>query len=245
MSIAGRYAQGSTETVLDRVMSSYASSIKGLIYGRLHRLDKPTRPPSGHAILVAMRKTPDLSMNGILPFAAAEVEMLNDLCPSLRLKPIKPTLRKEDVLKHLHSCRIFHFAGHGRSDPMEPSQSCLLLEDWKTKPLTVGDLRDHKLQENPPFLGYLSACSTGANEADRLADEGIHLVSAFQLAGFRHVVGTLWEVSDKHCVDVTRVLYETMRTGAMSELEEAIRMTEDAINIVPKTSALGNQYRLS
>jgi CHAT domain-containing protein len=87
----------------------------------------------------------------------------------------------------------------------------LLLEDWTTNPLTVGDLRDYKLQENPPFLGYLSACSTGTNEADRLADEGIHLVNAFQLAGFRHVVGTLGEVSDKHCVDVARVLYETLR----------------------------------
>jgi CHAT domain-containing protein len=94
----------------------------------------------------------------------------------------------------------------------------LLLEDWTTDPLTVDDLRDYKLQENPPFLGYLSACSTGANTADRLADEGIHLVSAFQLAGFRHVVGTLWEVSDKHCVDVARVLYETLRDEGMTDV---------------------------
>lgn len=68
--------------------------------------------------------------------------------------------------------------------------SRLLLEDWKTNPLTVGGLRDYDLQENPPFLGYLSACSTGANKVDRLADEGIHFVSAFQLAGFRHIIGT-------------------------------------------------------
>jgi hypothetical protein len=109
----------------------------------------------------------------------------------------------------------------------------LLLEDWETNPLTVGDLRDHWLQENPPFLGYLSACSTGANEAERLVDEGIHLVSAFQLAGFRHVVGTLWEVSDKHCVDVARVLYETMRDEGMTDvavcrgLHHAVRAARD------------------
>jgi CHAT domain-containing protein len=77
--------------------------------------------------------------------------------------------------------------------------------------LTVGDLRDHRLQGNSPFLGYLSACSTSANEADRLIDQGIHLVSACQLVGFRHVVGTLWEVNDKHCVDVAKNLYETLR----------------------------------
>ncbi|KAH8796745.1 CHAT domain-containing protein [Hyaloscypha finlandica] len=230
---AGRHALGSTETVLDRVMSSYASSVKALIYGRRHHVREPAGPMSDHALLVAMHKTPGLSTNGILPFAAAEVEMLNDLCPSLQLRPVTPTLRKDDVLQHLQACTIFHFAGHGKSDQVDPSQSCLLLEDWETNPLTVGDLRDHRLQDNPPFLGYLSACSTGANEADRLADEGIHLVSAFQLAGFRHVVGTLWEVSDKHCVDVARVLYETMRDEGMTDvavcrgLHRAIRALRD------------------
>jgi methyl coenzyme M reductase subunit C-like uncharacterized protein (methanogenesis marker protein 7) len=230
---AGRHALGSTDTVLDRVMSSYASSVKALIYGRRHHIREPAGPMLDHALLVAMHQTPGLSLNGILPFAASEVEMLNNLCPSLQLQPITPTLRKDDVLQHLQACRIFHFAGHGHSDQVEPSQSCLLLEDWKTNPLTVGDLRDHRLQDNPPFLGYLSACSTGANEADRLADEGIHLVSAFQLAGFRHVVGTLWEVSDKHCVDVARVLYETIRDEGMTDvavcrgLHRAVRALRD------------------
>jgi hypothetical protein len=173
---AGRHAPGSTETVLDRVMSSYALSIKALLYGRRH----PTRtrgPTPDHALLIAMCETPG-STN--LPYAQNEVDMLNDLCPSLELKPVslaKPC--KDDVLKHLQGCKIFHFAGHGQSDPTEPSQSCLLLEDWKGDPLTVADLRDHQLQDNPPFLGYLSACSTGTNRAAKLADEGIHLISAF------------------------------------------------------------------
>ncbi|RYP19460.1 hypothetical protein DL767_009641 [Monosporascus sp. MG133] len=215
---AGYHTQGSAETVLDRVMSSYASSAKALIYARRCHVRNSAGCRSNLALLVAMRDTPGLIRNKILPFAAAEVGMLSSLCPSLQLQPIAPSLRKDDVLKHLQACRIFHFAGHGRSDPTEPSQSCLLLEDWESNPLTVGDLRDHKLQENPPFLAYLSACSTGANEAYRLADEGIHLVSAFQLAGFRHVVGTLWEVSDEHCVNVARVLYETMRDQGMTDV---------------------------
>jgi tetratricopeptide (TPR) repeat protein len=214
---AGRHAQGSTETVLDRVMSSYSPSIKALIYGRRHHIDKRTGSLPNNALLIAMRETPGLSANQILPFAVDEVNMLSDLCPALQLKSIKPRLRKADVLQHLQACRLFHFAGHGRSDTMEPSQSCLLLEDWQTDPLTVEDLRDHRLQENAPFLAYLSACSTGVNEADRLVDEGIHLVGALQLAGFRHVVGTLWEVSDEHCVDVARILYETIRKEGMTD----------------------------
>jgi CHAT domain-containing protein len=214
-------------------MSSYSSSVKALIYGRQHSVTKPVGPASEHALLIAMRETPGLSENSVLPFAADEVAMLNDVCSSLQLKPVRPPPRKEDVLAHLRTCKIFHFAGHGQSDPLEPSRSCLLLEDWEDNPLTVGDLRDYRLQKNSPFLGYLSACSTGANKADRLVDEGIHLVSACQLAGFRHVIGTLWEVSDRHCVDVAKVLYETLRDEGMTDvtlcrgLHRAIRALRD------------------
>ncbi|KAK3391203.1 CHAT domain-containing protein [Podospora didyma] len=215
---AGLHMRGSTETVLDRVMSSYAPSIKALIHGRRVPIRESAGPFTDYALLVAMRETPGLATSRILPFAGDEVEMLKSLCRSLKLGSLTPIMRKDNVLQHLQTCKIFHFAGHGQADPADPSQSCLLLEDWKTSPLTVGDLRDHRLQGNGPFLGYLSACSTGSNEAVRLADEGIHLVSAFQLAGFRHVIGTLWEVSDRHCVDVARVLYETLRDEGMTDI---------------------------
>ncbi|KAH6953787.1 CHAT domain-containing protein [Ilyonectria sp. MPI-CAGE-AT-0026] len=215
---AGSYSVASTHTVMDRVMSSYASSIKTLMHGRRYSIRGHTNPEPDSALLIAMRETPNLSTSGLLPFAVDEVNMLAALCPSLRLKPIMPPPRKDEVLKHLQTCKIFHFAGHGQSDPADPSQSCLLLEDWKTNPLTAGALRDHRLQDNPPFFAYLSACSTGANEADRFADEGVHLAHAFQLAGFRHVIGTLWKVSDKHCVDVARVLYRTMQDEGMTDL---------------------------
>ena len=230
---AGVHAHGSTETVLDRVMSSYVSSIKALIHGRRYHVCTPLEPLSDHALLVAMRETPGLPMNQSLPYAADEVEMLEDLCPLLQLKPIKPILRKADILHNLNACKIFHFAGHGHSDPDDPSKSCLLLEDWKSNPLTVGDLRDFRLQSNPPFLGYLSACSTGANEAYKLRDEGIHLISALQIAGFRHVIGTLWEVSDRYCVHVAKVLYETIRDKGMTDmavcegLHHAVRALRD------------------
>jgi tetratricopeptide (TPR) repeat protein len=232
---AGRHTPGSTETVIDRVMSSYASSVKALVYGRRNPVHQPSGDQSEDVVLIAMPETPGMLANGILPFAADEVDMLNRLCSSLHLKPNRPRPRRDDVLKSLQTCKIFHFAGHGRSDPVEPSQSCLLLEDWETKPLTVADLRDYKLQGNLPFLGYLSACSTGANLVHKLADEGIHLISALQLAGFRHAVGALWEVSDKYCVDVARVIYETIRDEGMTDiavcrgLHNAVRSLRDGL----------------
>ncbi|KAL6798176.1 CHAT domain-containing protein [Trichoderma sp. SZMC 28012] len=217
---AGIYKQGSKETVLDRAVSSYASSIKALLHGRKHGIQKHRPSPSeDSALIVSMKETPGLEGKGCLPFASKEVHMLEELCPKLQLASSTPSQnKKEDVLKHMPKCKIFHFAGHGQSDPMDPSQSCLLLEDWETNPLTVGDIRDSRLQDDPPFLAYLSACSTGANKMERLADEGIHLISAFQLAGFRHAIGTLWEVSDKHCVDVARILYKTLQEEGMTDL---------------------------
>ena len=95
------------------------------------------------------------------------------------------------------------------------------------------NLREQKLQDNPPFLGYLSACATGIHEADILEDEAIHLVSAFQLAGFRHIIGTLWEVSDSHCMDVAKIVYNTLQKEGMENkavsraLHFAIRAVRD------------------
>ncbi|KAF3184831.1 hypothetical protein TWF225_005742 [Orbilia oligospora] len=144
-----------------------------------------------------------------------------------------PKLRKHDVLENLQECKVFYFVGHGSSYPTEPSQSYLLLEDWKTNPLTVGNIRNCRFQENPPFLGYLSARLTDTIEAEKLAAERVHLISAFQLAGFQHVIGTLWEVSNKYCVEVARIFYETLRSKGMTDqavcrkLHRAMRVLRD------------------
>lgn len=213
------YKRASAETVLDRAISSYASSIKALLYSR--RL-QPARSPSpqmlneNSALTVAMATTPGL-VNGSLHFATDEVEVVEEFCSSAHLTLAQPPRRKKDVLDEMKRCKVFHFAGHGQLDPNEPSRSRLLLDDWETDPLSVGDLRDSRLQDSPPFLAYLSACSTGANMATNLSDESIHLASAFQLGGFRHVIGTLWEVSDRHCVDVARILYKTLGEEGLTD----------------------------
>ncbi|KAF5540765.1 30S ribosomal S17P protein [Fusarium mexicanum] len=212
---AGRYNQGSTETVLDRATSSYALTIKSLLHGRKRSLASGRESQRKSALLVAMRNTPG---SGRLPFAEDEVNMVKQMCPKLGLKADMPKPLKERVLASLETCHAFHFAGHGRLNPTEPSRSCLCLEDWETDPLTVQDIRGKNLERSQPFLAYLSACRTGTNMESRLSDEGIHLVGAFHLTGFRHVVGTLWEVSDRHCVDVAEAFYETLRDEGMNDL---------------------------
>ncbi|KAI8173262.1 hypothetical protein KHU50_004773 [Colletotrichum sp. SAR 10_65] len=203
---AGYHTKRSGETALDRVMSSYSSSIKSLLAGRRQSMPQYDSGPI-NVLLVAMNITPNRTP---LPYAEREVAMLKDLCPALDATPIQPVQHKEDILTELSRCDIFHFAGHGTSNASDPSLSALLLRDWEESPLTVEDLRNKRLQEKPPFLAYLSACSTGANEALGLVDEGIHLGYACQLAGFRHVVGTLWTVADPVCVYIAQKFYKNI-----------------------------------
>lgn len=203
---AGQFRDSNnTCSVLDRVMSSYSPSLKSLVYGR----QAPNASLSTKVLIVTVPGSG-------LPFATAEASMLEDLCPSLGLNPVRLAAIREDIVRHLGDCKIFHFAGHGLSHDLDPSHSRLVLSNGGS--LTVDDLRDCKLQETSPFLAYLSACSTKVNMAESLVDEDIHLVNACQLAGFRHVVGTLWKVSDMHCISVAKTLYETIGNEGMTDL---------------------------
>lgn len=219
---AGRYTANEPldMSVLDRVVSSYSLSIKSMIHSRRRQQTVANSTPSispEKILLVAMQDTPG---QNALPFATREVEMLHRLCKEMALTPIEPGRRKDDIVLHLPHCKIFHFAGHGHTDNADPAKSSLLLDDWRTNRLTVTTLMGLNLgaqQQAPPLLAYLSACGTGRTQNNKFVDEGIHLISACQLAGFRHVIGTLWEVNDQSCVDVARITYEGMKDGKMSD----------------------------
>ncbi|KAL4981558.1 hypothetical protein BDW68DRAFT_183374 [Aspergillus falconensis] len=69
---------------------------------------------------------------------------------------------------------------------------------------TVTSLLETNICEHSPFLAYLSARGTGQIKDERFIDESIHLIRAFQLAGFRHVIGTLWNVNAETCMYMAR-----------------------------------------
>ncbi|KAH7018869.1 CHAT domain-containing protein [Ilyonectria destructans] len=211
---AGLHHSGKANPVLDRVMSSYSSSVKTIMYGR-KRYAKPVDDSKpAKALVLAMRETPGYSN---LVFAAREVAELCSLCDHMVLEPVQPGRHKKDVMKHLPSSKLFHFAGHGYTDAGDPSKSCLLLEDWETDRFTIETLMEMNLHANPPFLAYLSACGTGQVTVGRFIDESIHLTSACQLAGFRHVIGTLWKVNDEVCVNMSKLTYREMLKGGMTD----------------------------
>ena len=238
-------------TVLDRVVSSYTPTVGALRHAR-QRGTAPPAPQRG--LIVAMATTPGLPEGGRLPNVEDEVALFQAHFPDLVLlaepkdgQPADsgrvPTLG--NVLQHLADCTIAHFACHGVSDPIDPSLSRLLLHDHRDAPLTVTALAPVVLDK--ARLAYLSACSTAVNTDTRLQDEAIHLASAFQLAGFPHVIGTLWPINDAVAVTIADTFYTTLTVGdgvvdtekAASALHRAIRAARDAY---PRTPSLWAAY---
>jgi CHAT domain-containing protein len=118
---------------------------------------------------------------------------------------------REEVLSMLPSSSIIHFACHAHSSTLDPSYSRLCLADWLDLPLTVGDIAALNLQNLK--LAYLSACQTADNRGAANYGEGIHLSTAFLLAGVPSVVGSLWPVKDMHSANMAKVTYNNMKDG--------------------------------
>ncbi|CAH0058108.1 unnamed protein product [Clonostachys solani] len=209
---AGYHLQCPSETVIDRVISSYSSSVRMLITGS----DSPpiALPVAKAALLVTMENTPGCSR---LPFALQETQEVRKICMGMNLTILEPKPFRQDVLTNLMSCNIFHFAGHGRVNLNDPSKSQLLLKDYESNPLTVANIIELDLNKTRPFLAYLSACGTARSRNEQLIDESIHLIAAFKTAGFRHAVGSLWEINDDTSANMAKGLYEELGNGMMSD----------------------------
>ncbi|KAH7183206.1 CHAT domain-containing protein [Fusarium flagelliforme] len=208
---AGYHDLQSSKAVLDRVLSSYGSSIRNIIRGRRDAIQTST---FDKALLVAMEHTPG---HDSLPFATGEIDLVSEIIRSMKLKPIVSERNKQAVARYLPECRIFHFAGHGLVHADNPSRSCLLLEDWETDSLKVSDLFDMNFQKGAPFLAYLSACGTGQTKDETSFDENISLIGACQIAGFRHVIGTLWSVQDDMSVRMASMTYQELSSSGISD----------------------------
>ncbi|MFG2137994.1 CHAT domain-containing protein [Streptomyces sp. NPDC048650] len=205
-------------TVLDRVVSSYTPTVRALHRARRHAPESAAAPP--RALVVAMPTTPGLPGDGRLEHVAAEVGVLRDrLDDPLVLwgsdgrrgsGPGGPVPTQAQVLERLSACPVAHFACHTESHPTDPSQSRILLHDHESDPLTVAGLASAGL--DGAQLAYLSACHPAVTPTAAPADEAIHPTAALQLAGFPHVVGTLWAIDDKLSVTVADTFYARLRT---------------------------------
>lgn len=198
---------------LDLIVSSYGTAFKCLRLAhenaaRAQQNQRASPATPMKATLVSMATTPGGHVD--LEYAAQEVSSLEQTLSNSPLFDITCLAQpsKADLLPALGDTVVLHMSCHGIALREEPSSSYLLLEDWEENPLTVADLAAHRLPKAQ--FCYLSACHAAANLAPELLDESVHLASAMQLAGFPHVVGTLWNIDDRRAMEVSKRFWEAL-----------------------------------
>ena len=137
----------------------------------------------------------------------------------------------DQVVSALPDSNIVHFACHGESHPNNPSECCLIFQKSPLKADSIAEIlrvshenEAYFKQDNPvrdelsvatisklhlpkAHLAVLSACTSAVNEAIPLADEALHIASMMQVAGYKHIIGTLWEAKNQACIDFAECFY--------------------------------------
>lgn len=195
---AGRYtADGLIRgTAMNMAVSSYTATLRSLIKIR-ERATGPL-PPAG-PLIVAMPQTPDAAE---LPGAAEEARDLAAMF-SQSTTLTGPEATHTAVTTAMGAHPWAHFACHGVQELLAPSSGRLVLHD---QPLTIPQLMALRL--NNPEFAYLSACETYRG-GTLIPDEAITLASALQLAGYRHVIATLWQIGIT-AQDIARHVYDQL-----------------------------------
>lgn len=212
---------------LDLAVSSYTPTIGALHHARR----RPEAAPSGARppLVVNIRDTPGAAP---LPNAPHEAEAVRKLLPGTipahLLTGAEAT--RDRVLQALRSSPYVHLVCHAVTDPHDPSASRILTHDHLERALTVADIS--ALRPMSTGLAYLSSCSTSGTRPE-LADEAIHITSAFQLAGYRHVVGTLWPVTDEIAPRIAQSFYGRLPHGAAHALHAAVRQAHTEHPLLP------------
>ncbi|CUS09062.1 unnamed protein product, partial [Tuber aestivum] len=210
---AGDHSPGSTRNTSSRAISTYIPTIRALSYAcekqvKLFAESKILRKRNPRLLLIPMPETP-----GATKLPGVSEEVLNILDSSAK-SSIETTLLSSptpvEVLERIKHHEIVHFACHGVSCS-NPSDSHLVLfnqDRISADKLMARDIS--KLVTQSAQIAYLSACSSARNPSADLADEVIHLASAFQLAGFSHTFANMWETDDQASSEVARDFYNLL-----------------------------------
>ncbi|MFI6528906.1 CHAT domain-containing protein [Streptomyces uncialis] len=213
---------GTGSGALDLVVSSYTPTVRALRHARAREQGRPAA--AGRPLIVSVPEAEGLPP---LPGARGEARLLAGLLADVTVLD-GAAATKAAVQRHLTDHPYAHFACHAVSDPLRPSLTRLALHGPAAASPTVRDLARLRLPD--ARLAYLSACDT-LRTSPELADESVHVVSAFQMAGFPHVVGSLWSVDDTVAARTAHAVYERLTaaggppavSGTARALHHAVR----------------------
>ncbi|MGI5193925.1 CHAT domain-containing protein [Streptomyces sp. CA-288835] len=227
---AGRYPRHRTSpgaagadgagSVPGRVVSSSVPTLTALRRARQREADSAS---FRGLLVVGMPKTP-----GEPPLPGVEREYRELRARFPEGTPVGGLLgaeaTREAVRQALHDTSWAHFACHAEQDVQDPGQSAFVLHDDR---LTAAQLLELDLPRAE--LAYLSACET-ATGAVGLPDEVMHLASTMQLAGYRHVIATMWGIHDGSAPEVAARVYAALTRTGLPDATEAARALHAAVS---------------
>lgn len=153
-----------------------------------------------------------------LPSSRREVEGIAELFPGQVAVYLGSEATEERAKSLPRQTRIVHFATHGFADERFPLNSGLVLtlperfeESGEDGLLQAWEILERVRLDAD--LVVLSACETGLGKD--LGGEGLlSLTRAFQYAGARSVVASLWRVSDEATTELMLRFYRHLKAGA-------------------------------
>jgi CHAT domain-containing protein len=189
---------------LDRVVSSYTPTCRALLHAR----ERAGGPRAARKLLLV--GSPGPSGEAPLVGVIRELRAIRPLFPGAAELPEGDATRGR-VLAALDDAAWVHFACHAMQELGDPSSARLLLDDG---PVTVRELAARRMADAE--FAFLSGCETSRG-GDVLTDEVISIAATMQLAGFPHVIGTLWPASDVHAPAVAADVYAMLTAGGTRE----------------------------
>ncbi|CAL9331162.1 caspase, EACC1-associated type [Streptomyces sp. enrichment culture] len=212
--------------LMDLAVSSYTTTLRNLLR---------SRSGAGEAAAAGEQRFLVVSLadgDGVVPLPGAEREtrrLLERFPHATHLSEHGAT--RSTVKRGLSTSEWAHFACHSLTELDHPINSGLLLADGR---LAVREITRLRYQVTPKLV-YLSGCGT-AQGGTRLADEAIHVSSAFQASGFAHVIGTLWPIDDRVAASMADAFYAQVQAGLVDPafaIQQAARRLRDRYPAAP------------
>jgi CHAT domain-containing protein/Tfp pilus assembly protein PilF len=178
-------------------------------------IEGPGAQPTRQALLETLRRQ-GMEL-GPLPATRREVASLGRMWGDRATVLVGDAATEDQVMTLGRRPRFVHFACHGLVDERSPLDSSLLLSPptHARETQSNGILQAWEVFEGVRLdaeLVVLSACDTALGR--ELDGEGlIGLTRAFQYAGARAVVASLWSVADDTTAALMTTLYEGLRAG--------------------------------
>jgi CHAT domain-containing protein/Tfp pilus assembly protein PilF len=163
-----------------------------------------------------------------LPATRAEVESLVGLFPGMVRVFLGSDATEENAKSLPRNTRIVHFATHATLDERSPLDSAVVLsipeefEEGKDNGLLQAWEIFERFRVDADLV-VLSACESGLGK--EMGGEGlIGLTRAFQYAGARSVMASLWKISDRTTAELMVRFYKHLKAGLPKD--EALRAAQ-------------------